>query len=112
MRVKARNASGVSPASNEIAVGGVPGPPSGLKAVVSGKTLTLSWNAPATGGTPSGYIIEMGSAPGLKDISGTFPGSTTSTTGVIPPQTSYFRVRAVSVAGTSDPSNEVKVTVN
>jgi hypothetical protein len=112
IRVKAKNASGISPASNEVEIGGVPGAPSGLKAVVSGQTLTLSWNAPATGGTPSGYIIEMGSAPGVKDISATFPGNSTSTTGAVPPQTSYFRVRAVSVAGTSDPSNEVKVTVN
>ena len=112
MRVKARNALGIGPPSNEVQVGGVPGAPGALKAVVSGRSLTLSWSPPITGGTPSGFVIEMGSAPGLKDIaSATYPATPTSVTGVIPAATSYFRVRAVSVAGVSEPSNEVKVTV-
>ena len=112
MRVKARNALGISIPSNEIQVGGVPGAPSGLTATPSGQSLTLRWSAPASGGTLSGYVIEMGSAPGLSDIaSATFPGTSTSVAGMMPTVTSYFRVRSVSVAGMSDPSNEVKVTV-
>jgi hypothetical protein len=111
MRVRARNALGVSPPSNEIQVGGVPGSPGRLTAVVAGGRLTLSWSAPATGGTPNGFLIEMGYAPGVNDQSATVPATMTSVTSGSPAKTSYFRIRAVSVAGTSQPSNEAIVTV-
>ena len=94
-------ANGTAGSAPPAIAGGVPGPPSGLQAVVSGSTLTLSWNRPTTGGTPIGYIVEMGSAPGVKDLEGTFPPTPTSVSGRIPERTSYFRVRAVSVAGAS-----------
>ena len=112
MRVKARNALGVGPPSNEIEVGGVPGAPASLRATVNGASVSLTWSAPTTGGTPSGFVVEIGSAPGLKNIaSTTYPGNSTSASQVVPAGTAYVRVRAISVAGMSDASNEVKVTV-
>jgi hypothetical protein len=110
MRVRAKNASGVGPASNELQVGGVPGAPSGLRSSIAGSTLTLTWSAPTSGGTASGFIVEMGSAPGLSDLaSRTFSADTLSASGPMPSHTAYFRVKAVSVAGTSSASNEIKV---
>jgi len=112
MRVKARNTLGISPPSNEIEVGGVPGAPGSLRATVNGASVTLTWSAPATGGTAGGFLVETGSAPGLADIASvTLPRNSTSTAQVVPPGTAYLRVRAISIAGVSDASNEVKVTV-
>ena len=112
MRVKARNTLGISPPSNEIEVGGVPGAPGSLRATVNGASVTLTWSAPTTGGTAGGFVVETGSAPGLADIASvTLPRNSTSTAQVVPPGTAYLRVRAISIAGVSDASNEVKVTV-
>jgi hypothetical protein len=112
MRVKARNTLGISPPSNEIEVGGVPGAPGSLRATVNGASVTLTWSAPITGGTAGGFVVEIGSAPGLANIASvTLPRSSTSTAQVVPAGTAYLRVRAISIAGVSEPSNEVRVTV-
>ena len=63
LRVYARNAAGLSPASHEemLVVGNVPAPPAAPgspSATVSGLTVTLSWFAPA--GPVTGYIVEAG----------------------------------------------------
>jgi hypothetical protein len=112
IRVQARNALGIGDPSNEIQVGGAPGAPRGLTVSATARVLTLSWSAPTDGGTLSGYIVEVGSAPGLADISQTtYPATTTAAIAVVPGGTSYVRVRAVSVAGPGAASNEVKITV-
>ena len=63
LRVRARNAGGLSRPSNEVmvVVGSVPAPPPApiaLAGVVTGSTVTLNWFAPS--GTVSGYIVEAG----------------------------------------------------
>jgi hypothetical protein len=110
LRVSAKNVSGTGPASNEVQIGGVPGPPGNLNATILGGTMVLMWSAPTTGGTANGFVVEVGSAPGRADLSTTTYQSTTTTASVGKPTgTAYVRVRAVSIAGVSDPSNEVIV---
>jgi hypothetical protein len=89
----------------------VPPPPIGLTAVVSIDTVTLTWTQP--GGSPTTYVVEAGSAPGLANLASVSTGNATwafVATAVLPGN--YFvRVRARNASGTSDPSNEVIVSV-
>ncbi|MCX6553129.1 MAG: fibronectin type III domain-containing protein [Acidobacteria bacterium] len=119
LRVRARNAGGMSEPSNEVVsiVVGDPGPcngPPGLPGRVTysnnGSLVTLSWNA-ATGG-PTTYVIEAGSSSGLSDLVNSETGSTsTALTVAAPPGTYFVRVRARNTCGTSGPSNEIIVAV-
>ncbi len=109
LRVRARNATGVSQPSNEVQVGGPPLAPASLTATIGASSVALRWRAAASGGTASGFVVEVGSAPGRTDSRATYSASTTSVTLPLPTSTSYVRVRAVSVAGLSEPSNEVTV---
>lgn len=117
LRVRARNAAGLGPASAErmLVVGGVPsppGPPNFSSASVTGSTVTLNWVAPAVG-SPTSYIVEAGSATGLSNLAVVNTGSSavnTSFTGV-PSGTYYVRLRAVNALGASVVSNERTVIV-
>jgi hypothetical protein len=102
--------------------GGVPGPPPGttlpgtpanLSATVAGTTVTLTWTAPATGGTPSTYIVEAGSVSGAANLAtaSTNSAATGATFSGVPPGTYFVRVRAGNALGASLPSNEIVVTV-
>jgi len=120
VRVRAINGSGSSAASNEaiLVVGGssgcsaAPGAPSGLTVVsTSGGTVVLSWGAAS--GSPTTYIVEAGSAPGLSnlansDLSGT---STTLTAPGVGAGTYYIRIRGKNACGTGAASNEVVAVV-
>ena len=122
IRVKATNAAGTSPASNEslLAVGGGGGPCTGAPGAPSGFTLTgnsggtvsFSWTASA--GSPTTYIIEAGSSPGSANL---VPGSdlggtaTTFTATSVGRGTYFVRLRAKNTCGTSGVSNEVTLIV-
>ena len=113
VRVRAANACGTGPASNEVVVD-VPGtcpappPPSGVNASVSGGTVSLGW--PAVPGA-AGYVLEAGSTPGASNVFvGPVPGPGLQ---AAPPAGRYYvRVRARSACGgVSAPSAEVLVNV-
>jgi hypothetical protein len=95
-------------ASAELAAG-----PVNFAAIVSGSSVSLSWQPPA-GVSPTGYLLEAGSAPGRTDIVMFVllsPGTGLSVGGV-PSGTYYARVRAiVSNAFATEPSNEVAIVV-
>ena len=118
IRVYATNFQTSSPPSNEIVVvvgtpTAPPDPPAGLAASASGSTVTLTWNAPATGGPPSSYIIEAGSSPGLSNLAdfSTGTAATTYVAGGVGAGAYSIRVRSSNAGGVSGPSNEVLLLV-
>ena len=116
VRVAASNACGVGPASNEVSFtlgSEPPGTPQNLSWSVSpGGLVSLTWEAPASGGPPISYMIEAGSSSGLADLVTLSTGSaSTSFVATAPSGTYFVRVRTVNGAGASIPSNEVVVTV-
>ena len=103
VRVRAASACGVSLPSNEVAIvvdGSVPLPqaPTGLAATVVGNAVGITWAPPTSGGTPSGYRLEAGYAPGAADGAINTTATTFAAAGV-PPATYYVRVRAFNAAG-------------
>lgn len=113
VRVRALNAHGSSAPSNELSLQvagpGVPGQPQDLTASISGDLVTLRWNPPPNGPTPTGYTLEVGTALGSTNL-GTFNvGNVTTLTAPAPPGTYYVRVRAVNALGTGNPSAEIVV---
>lgn len=121
LRVRARNASGTSAASNEVAVsvagacGVAPGAPTGLTSAVNGSSVTLSWQAPvgAPDCAPASYVIEAGSSPGSSSLASFSTGSSSTTFSAsgVGAGTYYVRVRSANALGTSGPSNEATLTV-
>ena len=120
VRVRARNAFGISGPSNEavIVVGGGPAPgpcpsppaaPTGLMASGSGTTFTLQWNGVTSA---LDYVVEAGSTSGAANITVFNTGtSATSLSGTAPAGTYYVRVRARTACGVSAASNEVVLTL-
>lgn len=114
VRVRAWLPSGTSTLSNEVTVvvGPVPpGPMGHLSSAVVGNVATFGWTPPATGGTPSEYRLEAGSAPGLANIAVMPVQGTGLIVPGVPPGVYFVRVRAVNAAGAGAPSNEVLVSV-
>jgi 5-hydroxyisourate hydrolase-like protein (transthyretin family) len=118
LRVRGRNAAGLSQPSTELmlVVGNVPAPPSApsfTSHTVSSGTVTLNWTAP-TFGTPTSYIIEAGSATGLSNLASFNTGNTGLTLSFsgVPPGTYYVRIRAVNAQGASVVSNERVIVVS
>jgi hypothetical protein len=122
VRVRARNAAGISGPSNEVIVvvaggggacNGAPNAPTALVASSSGSSVTLQWNAPSGGCAPSFYIIEAGSAPGLSNLAtvNTSNAATTFSANGVGSGTYYVRVRAGNARGAGGSSNEAVLVV-
>lgn len=91
----------------------LPAPPVAAAPVVTGSHVQLAWAPGALRGAPRGYVLEVGSAPGLSNIfAGLDVGLQTSfSASSVPPGRYYVRVRATNYTGRSTPSNEVVVVV-
>jgi hypothetical protein len=89
----------------------VPEPPQNLTAVVTGNTVTLNWQAPATGTAPLGYILEASLTPGGVAVALFAVESTSVTVSSVPTGVFYVRVRAADTQGVGAPSNEAVVAV-
>jgi hypothetical protein len=114
-RLFAENDCGVGSASDEIVVAvgpreGPPGRPTGLGAVAYRSRVGLWWTPPAT--PVLGFVVEAGSARGLRDLAVLRVGPTTSffATGV-PRRTYWVRVRAVTSEGIGPVSAELRLPV-
>lgn len=114
LRARAANSCGVGPVSNEVVLDVPSGcsaatAPGSLRSTVSGRTVTLAWNA---SGTASSYVLEAGSAAGLANLVVSNVGALTAISGGVPPGAYFVRVRGVNGCGQPGPaSNEILVTV-
>lgn len=117
VRIRASNAIGTSPPSNEatlvVGCAAAPGAPPGLTIVSnSGGAVALAWQA-APGGATS-YLIEAGTGPGLANLLSLDLGSANLglAAGGVAPFTYFVRVRGVNRCGVGPASNEVVLTVS
>ncbi len=116
VRLAASNACGVGPVSNEVSFTlglNLPGAPRNLAASVApGGSVTLTWDAPSSGGTATSYLVEAGSSTGLADLATLSTGSAaTAFNASAPAGTYYVRVRAVNGGGAGAASGDVVVIV-
>ena len=122
LRVAGRSACGIGAASSDVTAsvlsggggggGVVPVPPSGLTASVSGRVISLAWTPPATGATPTSYVVDVGTISGSSNLGSFNTGSTaTSVSGTVPPGRYFIRVRTRANTNLSAPSSEVVVVV-
>ena len=90
-----------------------PDAPTDMQGIVAGQALTLGWTAPASCSPATNFLIEGGTAPGLKDLGTmrTTSADTSFAAGAVASGTYYFRVRAENAAGVSAPSNETKTVI-
>lgn len=115
LRLRAANACGVSPVSNEVAVtldGTVPlpAPPTGVVTAVTGNVVSVAWTPPTSGGTPAGYQVEGGTMRGGVIAVATTPVPVLVVPGA-PSGTYYIRVRSFNAAGVGPATADVTVTV-
>lgn len=89
-----------------------PGTPTHLASNVSGSRVTLSWRAPTSGGTPTNYLVYIGTAPGWTNVANGYAvGNVLSVSANLPRGRFYARVRAANAVGTSADSNQVQFRV-
>lgn len=114
VRVRAANAGGLGPASNEVAVtvgcAGLPQAPHALLARVSGNRVALAW-LDEDGCGDSRYHLTVGAAPGQANLASAVV-DVPELAAHAAPGTYYARVATVSAFGETAPSNEVAVTLD
>jgi hypothetical protein len=89
----------------------IPQPAQNLIAAVNGNTVTLTWQPPATGPAPLGYILEASLSPGGPVIAAFAVASTSMIVTSVPSGVFYVRVRSVDAEGVGLASNEAIVAV-
>ncbi len=113
IRLLAVNAEGASaPTADQVVTVGTapPGAPRSLTAsAAAGRIVTISWQVPGSGGTPTGYVILAGPTTGSSLYQ--VPVSGVSVSGPVPAGTYYLRMVAVNGAGAGPVSSEVVLVV-
>jgi hypothetical protein len=118
LRIAAIVGGTTGPVSNEVAFTvGNPAPlaPTGFTASTTGGMLTLSWNAPTSGGVPSDYVLQVGSSFGSANVAPALRLGQTATSWSYPlhalPDGTYFlRLYALNEQGVSAVSSETVFT--
>ncbi len=88
-----------------------PSAPQNLTSVVSGNNVSLSWQAPASGGPIASYQLEAGNVPGATNIA-VFNVGAATTVGVGAPNGVYYaRVRGRNLAGLGAASSDIVIDV-
>lgn len=89
-----------------------PGPPQTLSRTVTGTSVAFAWSPPAAGGTPASYLLMASATPGGGALASVpIASGLTFNISSVPVGTYFVRLVAVNSAGSSDPSNEVRVDV-
>jgi hypothetical protein len=88
-----------------------PGAPSGLSTSISGSTVTFSWSAPSSGGTPVDYLLGIGTSPGSSNVDTKTVSGTSFTWTNVSTGSYHARVQARNSCGTGSASNEVTFRV-
>jgi hypothetical protein len=90
-----------------------PAAPSALAATVSGQTVAFNWTAQGSCNLAANFLIEVGSAPGLKNLGWqrTTNSDPTFSAATPPAGTYYLRVKAENAIGMSVASNEAVLVV-
>lgn len=78
---------------------------------IVGHQVTIAWQAPAEG-TPTGYVVEGGVAPGQVLASLPTGGTATTFSFAAPTGTFFIRVHALTGGTRSAPSNEIQIAVD
>ena len=114
LSVYGRNAWGDGERSAEVSarVGGAPGRPASLAAVVEGGRVTLSWSRPVDGGPVSDYVVEVDRAEGPTTIFRGGVGPVTSVSGDLWPGTFAARVWARGPGGAGLPAPDTPFVVS
>ena len=85
--------------------------PLAFTGTASGGVVQLSWVEPPYL-TPTGYLLEAGTGPGLSNITVLSVTSTSFSAPGVPPGVYYLRVRGVNASGVGAPSAELRLVVN
>jgi hypothetical protein len=112
VRVVAVNADGTSAPSNEVTVVltsgcAAPSAPLNLRAIILGTEAFIFWRQPLVG-TPSGYTLQAGGAPGQTFAQ--YPTGGTTLNANVGNGTYFLRVIAHSACGNSAASNELQIS--
>lgn len=89
---------------------GPPGAPTNLRATVTGNALTLTWGAPTSGATPTGYTLIGRLAAGGPVIGSLAVGTGSSFSLSVPDGTYVLSMTATNASGTGPESATVTVT--
>ncbi|MDH4062755.1 MAG: fibronectin type III domain-containing protein [Acidobacteriota bacterium] len=92
----------------QFAMAVAPARPQGFQAAVTGLQVALSWEPPPR---TTHYELEVGSAPGLRNLGVFTPGTNPFVVSDVPPGVYYVRLRALNYAGKGAYTDDLAIVV-